>query len=71
MDLEIDRLNHSITNLSEAIRDLRTEINAIRQDMRTDFSRLIDRQDSQFRWLVGIMIASAIGLATLIFRSHA
>ena len=76
---EIDRLGFAITNLTEAVRELRADIGeirsnlledfgAIRTGMRTDFARLIDRQDSHFRWLAGIMIASAIALASLAFK---
>lgn len=70
LETEIDRLHTSIDGLASAVKDLRAEIGVLRENARTDFSRLVDRQDSHFRWLVGLLVASTVSLAALLYKSR-
>ena len=70
LENEIDRLHTAIDSLAGAVKDLRLEIGTLRENARTDFSRLVDRQDSHFRWLVGLVVASTVALAGLLYKTH-
>ena len=58
-----DRLDRLLAKQEE-------QASAIRGEMRTDFARIVDRQDSHFRWLVGIIVAAAMTVALASYRMH-
>ena len=78
---EVDRLSYAITNLTDAVRDLRTEVTRLseRQDTQftrlserqdSQFTRLLERQDSHFRWLFGLIFVAAVSFGVALFKSH-
>ena len=67
---EVDRLSYAITNLTDAVRDLRTEVTRLSERQDSQFTRLLERQDSHFRWLFGLMFVAAVSFGVALFRPH-
>ncbi|MBV7536085.1 hypothetical protein KW842_09945 [Duganella sp. sic0402] len=64
---QLDKRNraHEDEVMDTAIDKLRDHMDAVRLES----NRRMDRSDAQFRWLVGLMIATMLGTASLLLRT--